>query len=60
MAKKEYEDDYKFPDEQAALFAWSAVHGAATLRSGRVPGALISIAELAELVALRVIQALKI
>jgi len=50
----------KFPDEQAALFAWSAVHGAATLRSGRVPGALISIAELAELVALRVIQALKI
>lgn len=46
------------PDEQAALFAWSAVHGAATLRSGRVPGALVSIAELAELVARRVIQAL--
>jgi len=46
-------------DEQAALFAWSAVHGAATLRSGRVPGALISLAELAELVAMRVIRALK-
>lgn len=47
------------PNEQAALFAWSAVHGAATLRSGRVPGALISLAELAELVAMRVIRALK-
>jgi len=47
------------PNEQAALFAWSAVHGAATLRSGRVPGALVPIAKLAELVAGRVIQALK-
>ncbi|MBU3720873.1 MAG: TetR/AcrR family transcriptional regulator [Burkholderiaceae bacterium] len=46
------------PDEHAALFAWSAVHGVATLRCGRVPGALISISELAELVAKRVIKAL--
>jgi AcrR family transcriptional regulator len=35
------------PDERDALFAWSAVHGAATLRSGRVPGALIAIPKLA-------------
>jgi hypothetical protein len=28
------------PDERDALFAWSAVHGTATLRAGRVPAAL--------------------
>lgn len=47
------------PGERDALFAWSAVHGAATLRSGRVPGAMISIPELANEVAERVIRALK-
>ena len=47
------------PSERDALFAWSAVHGAATLRSGRVPGALISISELANEVAERVILAMK-
>ena len=47
------------PTERDALFAWSAVHGAATLRSGRVPGALISIPELANEVAERVIRAMK-
>ena len=46
------------PSERDALFAWSAVHGAATLRSGRVPGALISIPELAHEVAERVILAM--
>ncbi len=47
------------PSERDALFAWSAVHGAATLRSGRVPGALISLPELANEVAERVIRAMK-
>ena len=47
------------PSDRDALFAWSAVHGAATLRSGRVPAALISIPELAHEVAERVIQAMK-
>jgi len=47
------------PDERDALLAWSAVHGAATLRSGRVPGALIAIPKLANEVAERVIRALK-
>jgi hypothetical protein len=49
----------KNPDERDALFAWSAVHGAATLRSGRVPAALVSLPELANEVAERVIRALK-
>ncbi len=47
------------PGERDALFAWSAVHGAATLRSGRVPAALVSIPELANEVAERVIRSLK-
>lgn len=47
------------PSERDALFAWSAVHGAATLRSGRVPGALIAISELAHEIAERVIRAMK-
>lgn len=47
------------PDEHDALFAWSAIHGAATLRSGRVPAALAPIADLAVGVANRVIRALK-
>ena len=47
------------PSERDALFAWSAVHGAATLRGGRVPAAMIPIPELANEVAVRVIRALK-
>jgi AcrR family transcriptional regulator len=46
------------PGEQDALFAWSAVHGAAALRIGRVPGALAPISELASAVAERVIRSL--
>lgn len=47
------------PDERDALFAWSAIHGAATLRSGRVPATLVPVPELAREVASRVIQALR-
>lgn len=47
------------PDEHDALFAWSAIHGAATLRSGRVPTALAPISDLAVGVADRIIRALK-
>jgi AcrR family transcriptional regulator len=47
------------PDEHDALFAWSAIHGAATLRSGRVPTALAPITDLAVGVAERIIRALK-
>ena len=47
------------PDEHDALFAWSAIHGAATLRSGRVPAALAPISDLAVGVADRIIRALK-
>lgn len=47
------------PNQRDALFAWSAVHGAATLRNGRVPAALIPISELANEVAERVIRAMK-
>lgn len=49
----------KKPSERDALFAWSAVHGAATLRSGRFPAAMVAIPELANEVAERVIRALK-
>ena len=47
------------PTERDALFAWSAVHGAASLRAGRVPGALMPLDELAREVAMRVVQSLK-
>ena len=47
------------PDEHDALFAWSAIHGAATLRSGRVPAALAPISDLAVGVADRIIRSLK-
>ena len=47
------------PHEHDALFAWSAIHGAASLRSGRVPAAMLPIAELAQGVAGRVICALQ-
>jgi len=47
------------PHEHDALFAWSAIHGAASLRSGRVPAAILPIADLAQAVAGRVIRALQ-
>lgn len=47
------------PDERDALFAWSAIHGAAALRIGRVPAALVPLPELAREVASRVIDALR-
>ncbi|MCZ8110290.1 MAG: TetR/AcrR family transcriptional regulator [Rubrivivax sp.] len=46
-------------DAQDALFAWSAIHGAATLRSGRVPFALGEVGALANDIATRVIRALQ-
>ena len=46
------------PDANDALFAWSAVHGVASLRSGRVPAAGVSVPALADVVAERVIRAL--
>lgn len=42
------------PDARDALFAWSAIHGAAALRGGRVPGAQLPLDELAREVATRV------
>jgi len=47
------------PHEHDALFAWSAIHGAASLRSGRVPAALMPMAALAHTVAGRVIRAMQ-
>lgn len=47
------------PTERDALFAWSAVHGAASLRAGRVPGALMPLDDLAREVATRVVQSLR-
>lgn len=46
------------PDERDALFAWSAIHGAATLRAGQVRAALGPLAELARDVADRVVRSL--
>jgi AcrR family transcriptional regulator len=46
------------PDERDALFAWSAIHGAATLRAGRVPAALGPVSRLARDVADRVARSL--
>jgi len=46
------------PDERDALFAWSAIHGAATLRAGGVPSAQGRVSELAGDVADRVIRSL--
>lgn len=48
------------PGERDALFAWSAIHGAAALRSGRIPEALVPLPELAREVAMRVIRAQQI
>jgi hypothetical protein len=47
------------PDERDALFAWSAVHGTATLRAGRVPAALGPVSGLASDVADRVVRSLR-
>ena len=47
------------PTERDALFAWSAVHGAASLRVGRVPGALMPLDDLAGEVATRIVQSLR-
>jgi hypothetical protein len=47
------------PNEQNALFAWSAIHGAAALRSGRVPDALMPVSDLALDIVDRIILALK-
>ena len=46
------------PDERDALFAWSAVHGTAMLRAGRVPAALGPVSVLASDVADRVVRSL--
>ena len=46
------------PDPGDALFAWSALHGAATLRAGRVEGTQLPSSVLAELIVERVIRAL--
>lgn len=46
------------PDERDALFAWSAIHGTATLRAGRVPSALGPVTRLAGDVADRVVRSL--
>ena len=47
------------PSERDALFTWSAVHGAASLRLGRVPGALMPLEDLAQEVTSRVVQSLR-
>ncbi|MFN9503218.1 MAG: TetR/AcrR family transcriptional regulator [Rubrivivax sp.] len=47
------------PSERDALFAWSAVHGAASLRLGQVPGALMPLNDLAQEVTTRVVQSLR-
>jgi AcrR family transcriptional regulator len=46
------------PDERDALFAWSAVHGAAVLRAGKVRAALGPVADVADAVAERVVRSL--
>lgn len=46
------------PDESDAFFAWSVIHGAATLRAGQVNAALGFLAELSSSLVARVIRAL--
>jgi AcrR family transcriptional regulator len=48
------------PTERDALFAWSAVHGAASLRAGRVPGAQMPLEELARELTSRIVQSLRL
>jgi AcrR family transcriptional regulator len=47
------------PSESDALFAWSAVHGAASLRAGRVPDALMPLDDLAGEVGTRIVRSLQ-
>lgn len=47
------------PAERDALFAWSAVHGAASLRVGRVPDALTPLDELARELTSRIVHSLQ-
>lgn len=49
----------RLPDARDALFAWSAIHGAAALRSGGVPQARGPVVGLADDVATRVVRALQ-
>jgi hypothetical protein len=46
------------PDEPDAFFAWSVIHGAATLRAGHVNAALGSVTDLSSSLVARVIRAL--
>jgi AcrR family transcriptional regulator len=46
------------PDERDALFAWSAIHGAAMLRAGQVPAAPGPVPDVARDVADRVVRSL--
>lgn len=48
----------RVPDERDALFAWSAIHGVAMLRAGRVPAALGPLSGMADDVADRVVRSL--
>lgn len=47
------------PDTRDALFAWSAIHGAASLRNGQVAPAMVGVDQLAQEVAQRVIRSLQ-
>lgn len=49
----------KEPDARDALFAWSAIHGAASLRNGKIAPAQVEVAQLAHEVAHRVIKSLQ-
>jgi len=49
----------KEPDARDALFAWSAIHGAASLRNGQIAPALVEVGQLAQEVAQRVIRSLQ-
>ncbi len=46
-------------NERDALFVWSAVHGAASLRNGRIAPAQVPVAQLAQEVALHAIRSLQ-
>lgn len=47
------------PDERDALFAWSAIHGAASLRAGQIAAAQLPLEVLANEVAARVIRSMQ-
>lgn len=46
-------------NERDALFVWSAVHGAASLRNGRIAAAQVPVAQMAHEVALHAIRSLQ-